>query len=139
MLQLEAIENSYYFHSYTEKSAKIIKPNRNINSNQSSEDDFIEITSTALLYKEQLQIDAFPQSFKLFDQQCLDQLTQFDADIFLVGTGHQTLFPDKAVLQYISGLNMAVDFMTTGAACTTNSSSSVRPASPSAPTTRTVT
>ena len=119
MLQLETIENSYSFHSYDAHCAKIIKPNRNVNSNQVQDDDFVEITSTTLVYQNQLLHDTLPESFAQFNLDCITTLTDYDADIFLIGTGSGALFPDKSILQHISQNKLAMDFMDTGAACRT--------------------
>ena len=119
MLQLETIEDSYSFHSYDETSAKIIRPNRNIHSNVKSEDDLIEIVTTTLIYKDHLDTEAFPTQFADFNQDCIEQLTTHDADIFLIGTGIRVSFPEKEILQHISDHKLPIDFMDTGAACRT--------------------
>lgn len=119
MLQLETIENSYSFHSYDDHCAKIIRPNRNINSNQVQEDDFVEISSTTFIYQDRLENSALPESFAQFNLDCIATLTEYDADIFLIGTGIRVLFPDKAILQHIAKNQLAIDFMDTGAACRT--------------------
>ena len=119
MLQLETIENSYSFHSYDAHGAKIIRPNRNVNSSETHDDDFVEISSTTLIYQNHLQSDDLPESFARFDLDCIATLTRHDADIFLIGTGTGALFPDKNVLQHISKNKLAIDFMDTGAACRT--------------------
>lgn len=119
MLQLETIEDSYSFHSYTETSAKLIKPNRNINSGQVKADDFVEITQTTLIYKDLMELASFPAQFADFDLNHLEQLTQHDADIFLIGTGSRVIFPEKAILQHITNHKLPIDFMDTGAACRT--------------------
>ena len=119
MLQLETIEDSYSFHSYDDSSAKIIKPNRDIHSNSNHEDDLIEIASTTLIYKDQLDGGTFPEQFADFNKDCIEQLTMHDADIFLIGTGIRVNFPEKAILQHISHHKLPIDFMDTGAACRT--------------------
>lgn len=124
MLQIETIKDSYSFHSYDNSSAKIIKPDRDIHSsplqsNQGKEVDLLEISITTLIYKDQLKSENFPEQFEQFNIACIDRLTQYDADIFLIGTGSRALFPDKTILQYISKNKLAIDFMDTGAACRT--------------------
>lgn len=119
MLQLETIEDSYFFHSYDRDCAKIIKPNRNVFSNQVQDDDFVEISSTTLIYRDQLHTEALPERFEHFSLDSITTLKQFDADIFLIGTGAGARFPDKSVLQHIASNKLAIDFMDTGAACRT--------------------
>ncbi len=119
MLQLESIENAYSFHSYNEQSAKLIKPDSNIHTPHSIEDDLLEISATTLIYKDLIEANDLPASFKDFDKQCLAKLADYDADIFLVGTGRQCQFPDKAILQTIAKKKLAIDFMDTGAASRT--------------------
>ena len=119
MLQLESIENAYSFHSYNEHSAKLIKPDSNIHTPHSIEDDLLEISATTLIYKDLIEANDLPASFKDFDEQCITKLADYDADIFLVGTGHQCQFPDKAILQSIAKNKLAIDFMDTGAASRT--------------------
>lgn len=119
MLQLETIVDSYSFHSYNDSSAKIIKPDRDIHANTASEDDFIEITSTTFLYKDQLQSEGFPDQFTDFNQSCIELLIPHNADIYLIGTGSRVLFPEKSLLQHIARQKLPIDFMDTGAACRT--------------------
>ena len=119
MLQIETISDAYSFHSYDDHSARLIKPNRNIHSSDSTEDDFITLDSTCLVFKDTLSQSAFPAEFKLFDEQCIESLQQYDADIFLIGTGKTTRFPEKKILQQIRQNKLAIDFMDNGAACRT--------------------
>lgn len=119
MLQLENIENAYSFHSYDAHSAKLITPNKNIHTNSADEDNLLEITSTTLVYKELIESNDFPASFDGFDEACINKLLKQDAEIFLIGTGQSSRFPDKAILQYISQHKLAIDFMDTGAASRT--------------------
>lgn len=119
MLQLENIENAYSFHSYDEHSAKLIKPNKNIHSNSSTRDNLLEITSTTLIYKELIESRDLPSTFNEFDENCINKLLEQDADIFLIGTGQSSKFPDKSILQYIANNKLSIDFMNTGAASRT--------------------
>ncbi|MCK5648402.1 MAG: Mth938-like domain-containing protein [Gammaproteobacteria bacterium] len=119
MLQLENIENSYSFHSYDEHSAKLIKPNKNIHSNSSVADNLLEITSTTLVYRELIDSGSFPSAFADFGESHIKQLLEQDADIFLIGTGKSSRFPDKSILQYIAKNKLSIDFMDTGAASRT--------------------
>jgi uncharacterized protein len=119
MLQLETIEDSYSFHSYDENSAKIIKPNRNIHASDQTEDNFITVSSTTLVYQNQLDEQTFPRQFAAFNQDSIEKLCQYEADIFLVGTGNQASFPARDLLQFIARQKLAIDFMDTGAACRT--------------------
>ncbi len=119
MLQIETISNAYSFYSYDEHSAQLIKPNRNINSTESTEDDFLTLKNTSLIFKDQYTQSHFPEQFKQFDQQCIEALQQYDADIYLIGTGGTTRFPDKEILQSIQHNKLAIDFMDNGAACRT--------------------
>jgi len=119
MLQLENIENAYSFHSYDEHSAKLIKPNKNVHSNSSTGDNLLEITSTTLVYKELIDSSSFPSSFDDFDEIHITKLLEQDADIFLIGTGKNSRFPDKSILQYIVNNKLSIDFMDTGAASRT--------------------
>jgi len=119
MLQLENIENAYSFHSYDEHSAKLIKPNTNIHANSSPADNLLEITSTTLVYKELIDSSSFPSSFADFNESHIRKLLEQDADIFLIGTGKSSRFPDKAILQYIAKNKLSIDFMDTGAASRT--------------------
>ena len=119
MLQLESIENAYSFHSYDEHSAKLIKPHKNIHANRSTEDDFIEISTTTMIYKDIIEANELPASFNEFNEQCIEKLLQYDADIFLIGTGASSRFPDKSLLQYIAGNKLSIDFMDIGAASRT--------------------
>ncbi len=119
MLQLETIDDAYSFHSYDEHSAKLIKPNKDIHSMQSKEDALREISCTTLIYKNQLETRDYPQSFTQFDHNCIEKLLQHDADIYLIGTGQQVCFPEKAILQHISEKKLSIDFMDIGAACRT--------------------
>jgi len=119
MLQLETIQNAYSFHSYDDKSAKLIEPNRDIHSNQSIEDELLEITTTSLIYQELLVCAGFPDSFAEFDQDCIEKLLKYDAEIYLIGTGNTPHFPDKTILKTIAENKLAIDFMDTGAACRT--------------------
>ncbi|MCN4144196.1 MAG: hypothetical protein LC437_03720 [Thiohalomonas sp.] len=63
MLQLESIDNPYSFHSYDEHSAKLIKPNHNIHTNHSIDDDLIEISTTTVIYKDLLESNGPPSVF----------------------------------------------------------------------------
>jgi len=119
MLQIETISDAYSFHSYDEHSARLIKPNRNIHSSESTDDDFITIDSTTLVSKQQLSQAEFPEQFDQFNAQCLETLLQYDADIFLIGTGSTTRFPDIEILKSIKQNRLAIDFMDNGAACRT--------------------
>ncbi len=119
MLQLESIENAYSFHSYNEHSAKLIKPQTNIHAHHSIADDLLEISETTLIFIDLFENNDLPATFKEFNEQCIAKLADYDADIFLVGTGRQCLFPDKAVLQTIAKNKLAIDFMDTGAASRT--------------------
>ncbi len=119
MLQLENIENAYSFHSYDDRSAKLIKPDRNIHPHSPKDDHLLEITSTTLIYKELIITKDLPSSFDEFDENCVKELLKQDADIFLIGTGQNSRFPDKSVLQYIAKNKLSMDFMNTGAASRT--------------------
>ncbi|GEM_PF-6643977 len=119
MLQLESIEGAYSFHSYDSHSARLIKPDHNIHSKAAETDDFITISSTTLIYKEQLETEQLPANFSEFDEQCVQQLCQYDAEIFLIGTGMHSQFPARTVLQYIAHHKLAIDFMDLGAASRT--------------------
>ncbi len=119
MLQIETISDAYSFHSYDEHSARLIKPNRNFHSSESTDDDFITIDSTTLVSKQQLSQAEFPEQFDQFNAQCLETLQQYDADIFLIGTGSTTRFPDIEILKSIKQNRLAIDFMDNGAACRT--------------------
>ena len=119
MLQIETISDAYSFHSYDKDSARLIKPNRNIHTSDSTEDDFVTIDRTCLVFKDQLAQEHFPQQFAGFNQQCIKTLQLFDADIFLIGTGSATRFPDIDLLKTIKENNLAIDFMDNGAACRT--------------------
>ncbi len=119
MLQIETISDAYSFYSYDEHSARLIKPNRNINSTESSEDDFLTLESTSLVFKDQYTQSHLPEQFKQFNLQCIEALQQYDADIYLIGTGATTCFPEKEILQSIQHRKLAIDFMDTGAACRT--------------------
>ncbi len=118
MLQLETIDNAYSFHSYDDKSARIIKPQHNIHSTQSAADALVEISSTTFIYKNQLETD-FPAEFIQFDNQCIENLIKYNADIYLIGTGSNLCFPAGHILQNITKNKYAIDFMDTGAACRT--------------------
>ncbi len=119
MLQLESIENAYSFHSYNEHSATLIKPNSQIHSHHSIEKDLLNISSTTLIYGESIDTDNLPLSFSDFNEVCINKLADYDADIFLVGTGVQCRFPDKSILASIAKNKLAIDFMDTGAASRT--------------------
>jgi len=119
MLQLENIENAYSFYSYDEHSAKLIKPDTSIHANSSSADNLLEINSTTLIYKKLIESSDLPSSFDDFDENCINKLLIHDADIFLIGTGKNSRFPDKSILQHISKKMIAIDFMDTGAAART--------------------
>ena len=119
MLQIETISDAYSFHSYDDHSARLIKPNRNIHSSDSTDDDFVTLDNTCLVYKDILFQSSFPVSFKRFNEQCIESLQQYDADIFLIGTGKTTRFPEKEILQLIHQNKLAIDFMDNGAACRT--------------------
>ncbi len=119
MLQLETIENSYSFHSYDEHSAKLIKPDYNIHSNQSIDDALLQISTTTLIYKNKIDTDHFPAAFLDFDQNSIKKLLEYNADIYLIGTGSTACFPDKEILKNIAQNKLPVDFMDTGAACRT--------------------
>ena len=119
MLQLESIKDAYSFHSYDKHSAKLIKPDNNVHTNHSTEDDLIEISTTTMIYKNVLTSDNLPVSFNEFNEQCIESLLEYDAEIFLIGTGSSNRFPDKSILQYIAGNKLSIDFMDTGAASRT--------------------
>jgi len=119
MLQLESIENAYSFHSYNEHSATLIKPNSLIHSHHSIEEDLIKISSTTLIYGDTIDTDKLPLSFSDFNEACISKLAQYDADIFLVGTGSRYQFPDKSILCSIAKNKLAIDFMDNGAASRT--------------------
>ncbi|MCU7799459.1 MAG: hypothetical protein KZQ70_04750 [gamma proteobacterium symbiont of Lucinoma myriamae] len=119
MLQLESIDNAYSFHSYDEHSAKLIKPNNNIHTNHSIDDDLIEISTTTIIYKDLIDSNDLPASFNEFNKQYIEKLVKHDADIFLIGTGSSCRFPDKSILQYIADNKLSIDFMDIGAASRT--------------------
>lgn len=119
MLQLETIENSYSFHSYDEHSAKLIKPGYNTHSNQSIEEALLQISSTTLIYKDTIDDNHFPASFEEFDLKNIAKLLEYNADIYLIGTGTIARFPDKEILKSIAENKLPIDFMDTGAACRT--------------------
>lgn len=119
MLQLESIEDAYSFHSYDEHSIKLIKPNNNIHENHSVENSLIEISTTTMIYKDIIESANLPASFSEFNEQCIEKLLQYDADIFLIGTGLNSRFPDKSLLQYIAKNKLSFDFMNNGAASRT--------------------
>ncbi len=119
MLQLESIEGAYSFHSYDEQSIKLIKPKHTIHNHHNIEDDLIELRSSVLIYKDCLISKNWPVSFSQFDQACIKQLTDTDADIFLIATGSYCQFPEKECLQYIADQKLAIDFMDIGAAART--------------------
>lgn len=119
MLQLESIDNAYSFHSYDEHSAKLIKPDNNIHKNHSIDTDFLEISSTTLIYKDLIESNSLPLTFNEFNEQCIKKLMEYDADIFLVATGSSSRFPDKSILQYIADNKLPIDFMPVGAASRT--------------------
>ncbi|WP_198263811.1 MTH938/NDUFAF3 family protein [sulfur-oxidizing endosymbiont of Gigantopelta aegis] len=123
MLQLENIENAYSFHSYDDHSAKLVKPGANIHSNNAA-DAILEINISTLIYKDKVYnelmgSEMFPASFADFDEQCVEKLSQYDADIYLIGTGNTSRFPDKAILQFIASKALSIDFMDIGAASRT--------------------
>ena len=117
MLQRENIENAYSFHSYDECSAKLITPH--LARKQATDDNLLEITSTTLIYKDLIDSNDFPSSFKDFDENCIKKLLKINADIYLIGTGQTSCFPDKSILQFIATNKLPVDFMDTGAASRT--------------------
>ncbi len=119
MLQLENIDNAWSFHSYDDHSAKLIKPNQNIHSPSSVDDHLLKITTTTLVYKELIISRDLPSSFTEFDENCVKELLKQDADIFLIGTGLNSRFPEKSVLQFIAKNKIPMDFMSTGAASRT--------------------
>lgn len=119
MLQLERVEGAYAFHSYDEHGAKLIRPNTDIHANQSSEDDLLEISGTTLVYKDVIETQNLPASFSEFNEQCIEKLLEYDAEIFLIGTGSRSRFPDKSILQTIASNKIAMDFMDIGAASRT--------------------
>lgn len=119
MLQLENIENAYSFHSYDEHSARLIKPDANIHTGSPIEDNLLEVSNTTLVFKDQLVSSDLPPSFADFNESCVNTLLEYDAEIFLIGTGKRCQFPEKAVLQLIAQNKLAIDFMDTGAACRT--------------------
>ncbi len=119
MLQLENIDNAYSFYSYDEHSAKLVKPDSNVSSSSSIADNLLEISSTSLVYKDRIESSDLPSCFADFDESCIKKLLQYDADIFLIGTGQSCRFPDKSLLQYIAKNKLAFDFMDTGAASRT--------------------
>ncbi|MCU7939853.1 MAG: hypothetical protein KZQ64_10110 [gamma proteobacterium symbiont of Bathyaustriella thionipta] len=119
MLQLESIDDAYSFHSYDEHSIKLIKPKDNIHANHSNDNDLIEITTTTMIYKDLIESNNLPVSFNEFNEQCIEKLLEYDADIFLIGTGTSSRFPDKSILQYIADNKLSIDFMDIGAASRT--------------------
>ncbi len=119
MLQLETIDNAYSFHSYDNKSAKVIKPDYNIHSNQPLENALLQTSTTTLIYKDQMDTTSFPKTFMEFDHISIENLIQYPADIYLIGTGSTPCFPNKELLQSIAQKKLPIDFMTTGAACRT--------------------
>jgi len=119
MLQLETINNAYSFHSYNEHSAKLIKPQANIHSNQTIEEALLEISTTSLVYKNQLINNNLPATYLEFSQQTIDKLLEYPADIYLIGTGSKLSFPNKETLRTIAKNKLPIDFMDTGAACRT--------------------
>lgn len=125
MLQLETIDNVYYFHSYEERSVKLIKPaiHKQENNNHSKqpiiENALLEISSTIIIYKNQLENNNLPDSFLDFDQKSIEILQEYSADVYLIGTGVSLNFPDKEILQYISKNKLPIEFMDTGAVCRT--------------------
>ena len=119
MLQLETIDNTYSFHSYDEHSAKLIKPQANIHSTQTLDEVLLEISTTSLIYKNQLINDKLPENYQEFNLQTIDKLLEYPADIYLIGTGSKLSFPNKGILQHIAKNKLPIDFMDTGAACRT--------------------
>ncbi len=119
MLQLESIENAYSFHSYNEDSATLIKPNSQIHSHHSIEKDLLKISSTTLIYGDIIDTDNLPFSFSDFNEACISKLADYDADIFLIGTGSHCQFPEPSILKSIAKNKLAIDFMNTGAASRT--------------------
>ena len=119
MLQLETIDDTYSFHSYDEKSVKLIKPDSNIHSNQAIEDALLEISSTTLIYKNHIKNNNMPDTFSDFNQESIEKLLECSADIYLIGTGTKLNFPEKEILKYIAENKLPIDFMDTGAACRT--------------------
>jgi len=119
MLQLETIDDAYSFHSYDDHCAKLIKLGKDIHSNQSINEILLEISTTTLIYKNQLETENYPESFAEFDQNCIEKLSKHNADIYLIGTGQSACFPDKTILQHIAKNKLSLDFMDTGAACRT--------------------
>ena len=61
----------------------------------------------------------FFENFTDFDENCIKQLLKQDAEIFLIGTGQLSKFPEKPILQYIAQHKLSIDFMDTGAASRT--------------------
>ncbi len=123
MLQLESVENSWSFHSYDAHSAKLINPEtikeQNISPGSTTDAHLVEITSTSLIYKELLETENYPATFKDFDENCIQKLLKHDAEIYLIGTGQNSKFPDKTILKYIADNKLSIDFMDLGAASRT--------------------
>jgi len=123
MLQLESVENGWSFHSYDAHSIKLISPDiikeQNIRPGSTSDAHLVEITSTSLIYKELLETEDYPGTFEKFDENCIQKLLKHDAEIYLIGTGQSSKFPDKSILKYIADNKLSIDFMDLGAASRT--------------------
>ena len=119
MLQLESIDHTYSFHSYDKHSATLIKPDSNIHSQETTDNELITITQTTLIYKNTILSASLPKQFADFNRHTIDLLRQYDADIYLIGTGSQCIFAPTELLKYIHKEKLAIDFMDTGAASRT--------------------
>jgi uncharacterized protein len=134
MLQLESISDIYSFHSYEKNLIRIIVPvnlhqqtetenqfsNKGASSSDSTNDSSIrELSSTTFVYQDQLNTRQFPGTFSDFDEYCLEHLLQYNADIYLIGTGESAKFPSRSIHQQIYTRKLAIEFMGTGAACRT--------------------
>ena len=149
MLQLESVSHVYSFHSYEKQLVRLIVPeslrqsvetenqgppgslSNDLSShvlsgntpadNEAGNSGFSirEIHSTTFVYQDQLSIGQFPQAFSAFDESCLERLLQYQADIYLIGTGGSVKFPERIIHQQIYSRKLSIDFMDTGAACRT--------------------
>jgi len=119
MLQLETIEHAYSFHSYNKQSARLIKPNYNIHSNQAIEDELVTFSTTFIVCKDRLEHQNLPAEFIGFNQSSIEKLLKYQADIYIVGSGSTPRFPDKVLLKTIAENKLPIEFMDTGAACRT--------------------
>lgn len=135
MLQLESVSHVYSFHSYEKNLVRILVPEHlrqkvpqaTVQTNNSSEPDIhlrdnvsvMEYYSSTLVFQDRLDTSQFPNTFADFDAQCLEQLLQYQADLYLIGTGGTARFPHRSIHQQIYARKLAIDFMDTGAACRT--------------------